>query len=108
MNHAKRIKWREAKSVASLVSQAGNQIITGYEGKAGVNFSLTFNDKYADYLDVYWWLANDDETIVGCGSITISKATKAVIDYDGCFYLASEITKKLKSLGYDVTELELD
>jgi len=107
MKHAKHIKWREAKSIASLISQSGKQIITGYEGKEGVNFELHFrkDNYFPNHYSAIWYLANDGETIMGSGTITIEKDTKRVMDYDGCFYLASEIVSKLKSLGYDVSEL---
>ena len=96
MKHSNKITWNEAKAVASMIYQSGAKL---YEGKEGINFCLTFNchdDSDKSYHYVHWSLASGDERVTGSGGIWISKKSNAVFDYDGCFELPNQITKKLK------------
>lgn len=103
MSHANKIEWTEADAVASMVGQSGVKL---YEGKAGVRFRLTFvPDNHESYHYAHWSLVSGDERVSGSGGIWISKKSNAVFDYDGCFELPHQITAKLKSLGYDCSEL---
>ncbi|KAK1972815.1 hypothetical protein LY78DRAFT_687976 [Colletotrichum sublineola] len=95
--------WNGVMSVASQMTQLGKT--DRYVVRAGLAFRTKPSEKDIQtntFFDLYWWMSNDDSTIVNKGMFNIS-------DYDSKFYGTSTLIEGLHyaKILYSLLSLDL-